>query len=458
MRGVTSRLEAGNWQRGQHRSSKAMIGCEVLEGRQLLSRGMGLDALASGGFGRHSMSAELGSFGGGGSGAMFGKGNLGLGGGVKNPIFLLTSSLLNSGNGSTTPPSRSVLSSSAVQSAFQTLQTDFKNDVSVGAQPTHASVGQLQDDLTSIRKGTLTGTAASTAIQNDESAILTSLGLTTTQVSQIQSDLQAVQSAINSPTTTTTTSTPTTSTASPNSPTTTVTAAGTSAAPMQLSTASGMAATPMAVTTAGVSPAPSSAVQTAFQTLQTDLKTDTPSGAQPKYAAIGQVEDDLVAISNGTLTGSQAATTVQTDAAAVLSSMGLTSTQITQIQSDQAAVTTAMQASSSSTSTTQTSSSPTSTTSSASSSPTSIASVEATMQSVQSYLVGLPGLEGPGMMRFGGSGMSGSGPVVVGSSVTSGSAPDAGGSGSNGSGPEMSGGQGFGMGRGGFGPSGGGWR
>ena len=103
---------------------------------------------------------------------------LGVGGGMKDPIFLLTASLLNSGGSSTTPITKSVLSSSAVQSAFQTLQTDYNNDVSVGSKPTHASVGQLEDDLQSIRKGTLTGTAATSAIQSDEAAILTSLGLT----------------------------------------------------------------------------------------------------------------------------------------------------------------------------------------------------------------------------------------------------------------------------------------
>ena len=129
---------------------------------------------------------------------MFGAGNLGLGGGVKNPVFLLTASLLNTASGTTTPLSKGVLSSSAVQSAFQTLETDFNNAVTVGSKPTHASVGQLQDDLQAIRKGTLTGTAATTAIQTDEAAILTSMGLTSTQVSQIQSDLQAVQSAIQS--------------------------------------------------------------------------------------------------------------------------------------------------------------------------------------------------------------------------------------------------------------------
>lgn len=86
---------------------------------------------------------------------MFGAGKLGLGGGVRSPIFLLTASLLNAGDGST-PPTKSVLASSAVQSAFQTLQTDLNDDVTVGARPSHASLGQLQYDLLSIRKGTKT--------------------------------------------------------------------------------------------------------------------------------------------------------------------------------------------------------------------------------------------------------------------------------------------------------------
>ena len=133
MLGITERMVVGKRQHRHHRASKAMIGCEALEGRQLLSRGMGLEAL--GGGGRHSMMAELGSFGGGGSGAMFGGGSLGLRGGMKDPVFLLTASLLNDGSGSTTPPSRSVLSSSAVQSAFQTLESDYNSDVSVGRSP-----------------------------------------------------------------------------------------------------------------------------------------------------------------------------------------------------------------------------------------------------------------------------------------------------------------------------------
>ena len=56
--------------------------------------------------------------------------------------------------------------------------------------------GRSQDDLDAIRKGTLSGTAASTKIQADQAAILTSMGLTQAQVTQIQSDQQALQTAI----------------------------------------------------------------------------------------------------------------------------------------------------------------------------------------------------------------------------------------------------------------------
>ena len=65
-----------------------------------------------------------------------------------------------------------------------------------------------------------------------------------------------------------------------------------------------------------------------MQTLQTDLQNDTPSSATPSHAAIGTVQDDLDAIRKGTLTGTAAVTQVQTDAAAVLTSMGLTSAQV----------------------------------------------------------------------------------------------------------------------------------
>ena len=179
--------------------ARKIIGCEALESRQLLSRGMGAGALGGIGLGGRAMSSQTRSWARsrvGAAGAMFGSGNLGLGGAARNPTFLLTASLLNAGGGTTSPPSRSVLSSSAVQAAFQTLQTDFSNDVTAGSKPTHASVGQLKDDLKSIRNGKLTGDAATTAIQNDETAILTSMGLTSSQVSQILSDVEGVQSAI----------------------------------------------------------------------------------------------------------------------------------------------------------------------------------------------------------------------------------------------------------------------
>ncbi len=389
------RSPAASRQRRGSRSSRATVSCEALERRELLSRGLGLDALAVMGMGRHagSLQSELGSFGGGGPGAMFGGGKLGLGGGIKSPVFLLTASLLNSGSGSTTLPSRSVLSSTAVQSAFQTLQTDLADDVTVGSKPTHATVGQLEDDLQSIRKGTLTGSAATSAIQADEAAILTSMGLSSSQVSQIQSDLQAVQSAIQSASSSGTGSTTSSGTAS-------TTTSGTAS-----TTTSGTASSPGSTT-------PSSAVQSGFQTLQSDLKSDLSSNGQPTNASVGQVEDDVNAIQKGTLTGSQAVTTVQTDTAAVFSSMGLSQTQITQIQTDQTALASAIQANAGSTSAST----------SSSASPTSIAAVEATMQSVQPYFVGVPGIDGLTSGSFGG-------PVWVGSGGTrAGAVPPAGGS------------------------------
>jgi hypothetical protein len=398
------RSPAASRQRLGSRLSRAMLICEALERRELLSRGMGLDALGGMGFGRHfgSLQAELGGFAGGRPGAMFGAGNLGVGGGMRSPIFLLTASLLTSGNGSTSLPSRSVLSSSSVQSAFQTLQTDLNNDITVGSKPTHATVGQLEDDLQAIRKGTLTGSAATTAIQNDEAAILTSMGLSSSQVSQIQSHLQAVQSAIQS---------------ASSSPTSTTTGGTTSTS--SGGTTTGGTTSPANPTT----PTSSSAVQSAFQALQTDLKNDLSSNAQPTNVSIGQVMDDMDAVQKGTLSGSSAVTTIQTDTAAVWSSMGLTQNQITQIQSDQTALASAIQASSGS------SSSSTSSGASSSASPTSITAVEATMQSVQPYLIDVPGVGGvalnaggyggPGMGGFarsrvsGFAGSGGGGPVVL---------------------------------------------
>lgn len=364
------------------RGVRAAIGCEALEGRQLLSRGFGMGGLGGMGFGRGpgAIRAELGSFGGGRPGGMFGGGSLGLGGGARDPLFLLTAPILQATSGTTAPPSRAVLGSSAVQSAFQTLQTDSNNVVPAGARPTHASVGQLQDDLLAIRKGTLTGTAATAAVQNDEAAILTSLGLTSSQVGQIQADIQGVQSAIQaassgtSITTTTTTGGSTAATA----PTTSTTQAPNPWMPMGNSTA-----TP---------PAADTAVQSASQALQTDIRGALSANAQPTFASIGQVLDDLGAINKGTLTGSQALAAVKTDTATVFSGAGATAGQVAQIQSDQVALATAIQSAQTPSSGSSTASS--STSSNTTAAPGSIAAVQATLQSVQPYLVGVPGVGG----------------------------------------------------------------
>jgi antitoxin component of RelBE/YafQ-DinJ toxin-antitoxin module len=276
---------------------------------------------------------------------------------MNNPSLLLTAPLLEGGNGPTAPPAPGVFSDSGVQQAFQTLQTDVKNDLSNAARPTHASVGALQDDLDAIRQGTLTGTAASTKIQADQAAILASMGLTQGQIAQIQSDQQALQTAITAASAATTGTT-------------------TSAAPT--------------TTNSGTPPAPSSGVQSAFETLQTELKNDTTSGAAPSHAAIGTVQDDLDAIRKGTLTGTAAVSQVQTDATAVLTSMGLTAAQVSQVQADQQALASAIASDPNRPSMTSGSS----------------ASMD-TLQSVSAYLVGLPGVSSFGM---GGGSLRGFGP------------------------------------------------
>jgi hypothetical protein len=320
--------------------------------------------------------AELGSLGGGKPGAMFGGGVLGLRGGMKSPVFLLTASLLNDGGSSISPPSRSALASSSVQAAFQTLQTDLKNDVPSESRPTHASVGQLQDDLSAIRKGTLSGTAAQTQIQSDEAAILSSMGLSSNQVAQIQSDLAAVQSAIQSA-------------SSPSSSSATASTTTTAGAPAPGGSASGSAG--------------SSAAQSALQTVQADIQNDVTKGNWPTHASVGQLMDDIDSIRKGTLTGTQATTTIQADAAAVWTSMGLTQAQVTQIQSDQQAVQAAVQANSSP------SSNASGTTASSSGSD-----VSAVLSSVGAYLVGIPGLSAVGMRGAGGFGMRGHGDFGIG--------------------------------------------
>ncbi len=313
MQGLLQKFPVASQKRRSHVAAKAAIKCEALEERKLLSSDVGFP----GGMGQGGpRAAELGFFGAARHGGLFGGGSLGLGGGMRNSALLLTSPLLDGANGSMTPPSPSVLSSSSVQQALQTLQTDLKSDIPSGAKPTHASVGALEDDLDAIRAGTLSGTAAQTKVQTDEAAILTSMGLTSAQVTQIQADQQAVLS---------------------------------SNLECQHGDVLEFDVVHLDVVQFDVNDVnrcdrlgdqldvSSSTVQSAFSTLETDLKNDTPSGGQPTHESIGAVQDDLDAIRKGTLTGSAAVTQVQTDAAAVLSSMGLTSAQVSQIQADQAA-------------------------------------------------------------------------------------------------------------------------
>jgi len=289
----------------------------------------------------------------------FSRGGFGYGGGDRVASALLAPLLATSG-AQTEYPSYAAMSSSSVQQAMQTLQTDLKNDTPSGAQPTYASLGALQNDLDAVRKGTLSGSAAQTKIASDQAAVLSSMGLTQAQITQIQTDAQAVVTAIQSSASSSTSSTSTSSTTSTSTSTSTSTT----------SSSTGSSST--------------TTVQSALQTLQSDLKSDIPSGAQPTHASVGAVLDDLEAIRKGTLSGSAAVTKVQTDAAALLSSMGLTATQISQLQSDQQAVQTAKEANSST------------------STSTSSTTTASTLQSVSPYLVGIPGVSGFGMRGFGG--------------------------------------------------------
>ncbi len=350
MFGLMDRISAATRVRRVRVTTRAAVVCEGLEGRELLSAGFGFPSFGGGGWG--SRMAEFAPGGGGAMAMRIGGGGFGFGGGSRVESALLAPLLAASGTPSGSP-TYMAMNSSTVQQAMQTLQTDLTNDTPSGAQPTFASLGALEDDLGAVRKGTLSGSAAQTQIASDQAAMLTSMGLTQTQITQIQSDAQAVVTAIQSSSSSSTSSTSTSSSTS--------------------------------TTTGTTSSSSSTTVQSAYQTLQSDLKTDTPSGAHPTHASVGAVLDDLEAIRKGTLSGSAAVTKVQTDAAAVLASMGLTQTQISQIQADQQAVQSASQASS--TASTSTSSSTTST----------------TLQSVSPYLVGIPGVSGFGMRGVGGA-------------------------------------------------------
>ena len=324
---------------------------ETLEDRKLLSSGMGsLGGVLSGvgeGFGsrgtriiespcsREDVKTDSSE-----------EGRSDCGGGMNQPSLLLTAPLLEGGTGQSAPPSPGVLSECG-SSVGDANAANGLEDGRPERGPADARVGwALQDDLDAIRQGTLTGTAATTKIQADQAAILTSMGLTAAQVSQIQSDQQAFQTAITSAGTSTSTST------------------------------SGTVSTSAMTGTSG----PSAAVQTAMQTLQTALQTDMPTQATLSHEASARVQDDLDAIRKGTLTETAAVTQVQTDAAAVFTSMGLTSAQVTQIQADQQALATAIAVD------------PNQPTVTSSSDSANLS----TLQSVSAYLVDCPGFRASG--------------------------------------------------------------
>jgi len=352
MFGLMNRSSTAKRDRRVRSATKGAVVCECLEGRELLSAGFGFPSFGGGNWG----SREAG-FAPGARGVMargFGVREIGSISSSGRLDSLLISPRLEAAGGQTGFPSSAALSSSAVQQATQTLQTDLKNDTPNGAQPTFASIGALQDDLQSVRKGTLSGSAAQSKIATDDAAILTSMGLSQSQITQIQTDAQAVVTAIQSSSSSST------------------------------STSSGTTTTTTSTTTGSPTSTGTSALQSALQTLQSDLKTDIPTGTHPTHASVGAVLDDLAAIRKGTLSGGGAVTKVQTDTAALLSSMGLTQTQISQIQSDQQAVQSAGQADSSAPASSSTSTS------------------SSTLQSVSPYLVGIPGVSGFGMRGFGG--------------------------------------------------------
>ncbi len=238
-----------------------------------------------------------------------------MGGGIRNPSLLLTAPLLEGGTGSTAPPSASVFSSSAVGQAFQTLQTDLQTDVPSGARPTHASVGALEDDLVRFAKARSAEPRRRRRSRLTRRAILTSMGLTQAQVTQIQSDQQAIADR------------------DPDGDN------GGGVIDLQRHDDS----------RAGLEHDGGFVFVVRLDSPVCDANpADGPSIRQSQWQpahprVVGAVEDDLDAIRMGTLSSSAAVTQVQTDAAAVLASMGMTSAQITQIQADQAAVATALQ-------------------------------------------------------------------------------------------------------------------
>jgi hypothetical protein len=207
------------------KTTRAVVACEGLEGRQLLTGaaagGFGLPPFAGMGMGMgmgmggpwagpggSAPAAQVGGQNAAGASAaqgfpghgMFGRGQgpnalgapgmggagwSGMGGGTTGGAPGSTSSAT-----ATPPPALPA----AVQTAIQTLRTDW-TAITGTHRPTHASVGALMDDHDAVAAGTLTGTAADAKIKADQAAILTSAGLTADQVTKIQADQQAVDDA-----------------------------------------------------------------------------------------------------------------------------------------------------------------------------------------------------------------------------------------------------------------------
>ena len=99
-------------------------------------------------------------------------------------------------NGSSNSFDLTVNQNSEVKTAFDTLKTELRNDIPVGAKPTYASIGTLMDDLDAIRGGSLTGAEATSKVRADEAAALSALGVSDDQITTIQSDEAALVSAI----------------------------------------------------------------------------------------------------------------------------------------------------------------------------------------------------------------------------------------------------------------------
>ena len=284
---------------------KRKAACELLEGRALLSGGLGM--LPGMGVGATSGHVDVGGP------IMMYPGLAGPGGGMmRGGMDKFAKRFVDSstwGGGTHVFRGHGPILPAAARSAMQKLQTDLKADVPAGAKPSQAAISALQADMTAIRQGTLTGPAAQTQVATDQAAVLASMGLTPSQVAQITADQQAVQTAMHA----------------------------NGVGPFLLG--AGMGQPPSGAPWGG-----STAVSAAMKTVQADLKADIPSGATPSQTTLTTLHTDLISVRSGTITGAAADAQIKTDAAAVLASMGVTEAQTAQIQTDEQALQTAMAA------------------------------------------------------------------------------------------------------------------